>query len=108
MPARFLSAEELRMVRAIALLALLEAARHGEYRASFHGFRVQALRQCTAFGADVFVEVNLCVSFGRLLSSAAWWQWTCRGESMRGFRRSQRVPTNDAGAMEPMRRATVI
>lgn len=63
-PVRFPSTEELRMVRAIALLALLEAARHGEYRATFHGFRVQALRQCSAPGADAFVEVNLCVSLG--------------------------------------------
>ena len=61
----FPNAEELRMVRAIALLALLEAARHGEYRATFHGFRVQALRQCSAPGADAFVEVNLCVSLGK-------------------------------------------
>ena len=64
-PVRFPSTEELRMVRAIALLALLEAARHGEYRATFHGFRVQALRQCSAPGADAFVEVNLCVSLGK-------------------------------------------
>ena len=64
-PVCFPSAEELRMVRAIALLALLEAARHGEYRATFHGFRVHALRQCSAPGADAFVEVNLCVSLGK-------------------------------------------
>jgi hypothetical protein len=62
---RFPGAEELRMVRAIALLALLEAARHGEYRATFRGFRVQALRQRPAPDGDVFVEVNLCVSLGR-------------------------------------------
>jgi len=55
------------MVRAIALLALLEAARHGEYRATFRGFRVQALRQRPVPGADAFVEVNLCVSLGRAL-----------------------------------------
>jgi hypothetical protein len=53
------------MVRSIALLALLQAVRHGKYRATFHGFRVQALRQCSAPGADVFVEVNLCVSLGK-------------------------------------------
>ena len=64
-PTSFPSAEELRMVRAIALIALLEAARNGEYRASFHGFRVQALRQCAVPGAEVFVEVNLCVSLGK-------------------------------------------
>ena len=61
---RFPSAEELRMVRAIATLALVEAARHGEYRATFRGFRVQALRQCPAPGADAFVEVSLRVSLG--------------------------------------------
>lgn len=82
-PVRFPSTEELRMVRAIALLALLEAARHGEYRATFHGFRVQALRQCSAPGADVFVEVNLCVSLGKTVVE-------------RGL-----VATTDADAMEP-------
>lgn len=44
-PARFPDAEELRMVRAIAMGVLLEAARRGEYRASFHGFRIQAVCQ---------------------------------------------------------------
>jgi len=82
-PVCFPSTEELRMVRAIALLALLEAARHGEYRATFHGFRVQALRQCSAPGADVFVEVNLCVSLGKTVVE-------------RGL-----VATTDADAMEP-------
>ena len=61
---RFPSAEELRMVRAIASLALLEAARRGEYRATFRGFRVQALRKRPAPDANAFVEVNLCVSLG--------------------------------------------
>ena len=61
---RFPSAEELRMVRAIVTLALVEAARRGEYRATFRGFRVRALRQCSAPGADAFVEVDLCVSLG--------------------------------------------
>ncbi len=83
-PVSFPSTEELRMVRAIALLALLEAARHGEYRATFHGFRVQALRQCSAPGADVFVEVNLCMSLGKTVVE-------------RGL-----VATTDAGAVEPM------
>lgn len=80
---RFPSAEELRMVRAIALLALLEAARHGEYRATFRGFRVQALRQRPAPDAEAFVEVNLCVSFGRAV-----------------IERSV-LATNDADATEP-------
>ena len=55
------------MVRAIALLALLEAARHGEYRATFHGFGVQALRRCTAPGSKAVVEVNVCVSLGKTI-----------------------------------------
>ena len=71
------------MVRAIALLALLEAARHGEYRATFRGFRVQALRQRPAPDTDAFVEVNLCVSLGRAV-----------------IERSV-LATNDAEAMEP-------
>ena len=58
-------AEELRMIRAIARLALLEAARHGEYRATFHGFSVLARRQCPISGNDVVVAVNLCVLLGR-------------------------------------------
>ena len=61
---RLPNAEELRMVRAIAMLALVEAARRGEYRATFRGFRVQALRQCPTPGADAFVQVSLCVSLG--------------------------------------------
>lgn len=53
------------MIRAIAQLALLEAARHGEYRATFHGFSVLARRQCPISGNDVVVAVNLCVLLGR-------------------------------------------
>lgn len=71
------------MVRAIALLALQEAARHGEYRATFHGFRVQALRKCLAPEAEAFVEVNLCVSLGKTVVE-------------RGL-----IATTDADAMEP-------
>ena len=101
-PTCFPSAEELRMVRAIALLALLEAARRGEYRASFHGFRVQALRQSSAPGAHVFVEVNLCVSLGkfvveRSLVVMGMPQPPCAGLSSR-----PESATTDAGAMEPM------
>jgi hypothetical protein len=72
------------MVRAIALLALLEAARHGEYCATFHGFRVQAQRQCAAPRADAFVEVNLCVTVGMTIVERSV------------------VATRDAGATEPM------
>lgn len=56
--------EELRMVRAIARLALLEAALHGEYRATFHGFSVLARRQYPISGDGVVVAVNLCVLLG--------------------------------------------
>ena len=60
--ARFPDAEELRMVRAIAMVGLPEAARRGEYRASFHGFRIQAARQ-RAPQVAAFVEVKLCVTW---------------------------------------------
>lgn len=46
-------AEELRMVRAIARCALVEAARLGEYHASFHGFQVDGMRQSPAAGSDL-------------------------------------------------------
>jgi len=59
--ASFPGAEELRMVRAIARLALLEAARHGQYHASFHGFRVYAMRESAVAGSDVS-EVSFLVS----------------------------------------------
>lgn len=52
------------MVRAIAQLALLEAARHGEYRATFHGFGVLAWRQCPISRDGVVVAVNLYVLLG--------------------------------------------
>ncbi len=102
-PTCFQSAEELRMLRAIALLALLEAAHQGEYHASFHGFRVQALRQGSAPGSDVFVEVNLCVSLGanlveRSLVAMSISQPPCAGVSAR-----PEAVTADAGAMELMR-----
>ena len=49
------------MVRAIARCALLEAARMGQYRASFHGFYVHAMRQSRAASSDV-CEVRFLVS----------------------------------------------
>ena len=53
------------MVRAIARLAILEASRHGESRATFHGFRVQAIRGCAVpGGSEGPVEVNLIVRLG--------------------------------------------
>jgi hypothetical protein len=61
--ARLPDAEELRMVRAIAMVVLLEAARRGEYRASFHAFRIQAARQPTGSPVAAFIEVRLCVTW---------------------------------------------
>jgi len=55
------NAEEMRMVRAIALVALLEALRHGEYRATFHGFHVEAHRRPGHDNAKPTVEVSLTV-----------------------------------------------
>ena len=58
-PALCPSSEELRMVRAIALLALQEAARHGEYRATFtpdgpglHSIRVDAVSRSGGSASD--------------------------------------------------------
>ena len=50
------------MVRAIALLALLEAMHHGEYRATFHGFRVEAVRRHGLGHIASSVEVSLAVT----------------------------------------------
>ena len=101
-PTCFPSAEELRMVRGIALLALLEAARQGEYRASFHGFRVQALRQRSAPGSDVFVEVNLCVSLGKTLVERSLVTMGISQPPSAGLSSRPEAATIDAGAMEPM------
>lgn len=49
------------MVRAIARLALLEAVRQGQYQASFHGFRVYALRKSSAAGCGAS-QVRFLVS----------------------------------------------
>lgn len=54
------------MVRAIARLALFEAARHGEYHASFHGFRVDAMRGSPPGGSDVSA-VSFRVSHSAIL-----------------------------------------
>lgn len=62
-PRRLPSAEDMRMVRAIALLALLEAARHGEYRATFRGFRVEAVRRDGLSRGAPTVELHLVVKF---------------------------------------------
>ena len=60
------SAEEFRMVRAIAFLALSEAARRGEARASFRGFHVHAARAATS-SSSASIDVDLRVRFGERL-----------------------------------------
>jgi hypothetical protein len=52
----------MRMVRAIALVALLEAARHGAYRATFHGFRVESVRRKRLRDSTSSIEVRLDVT----------------------------------------------
>lgn len=54
----FPSIEELRMLRAIVLIAVVEAAGTGEYRASFRGFRVHAWR-INPQSPGIFVPVRL-------------------------------------------------
>ena len=89
-PACFPGTEEIRMIRSIALLALMEAARHGRWGASFHGFRVQAQREGPARGLADFTEVSLSVSLGQTVVARC------------------RVTTNYAEAMEPNAWAMVI
>ena len=86
----FPSTEEVRMVRSIALLALMEAQRHGRWGASFHGFRVQALRQGSARRGAALTEVSLSVSLGKAVVACSV------------------VATNYAEAMEPNAWAMVI
>ncbi|MGE3512997.1 MAG: hypothetical protein AB7N65_29390 [Vicinamibacterales bacterium] len=62
-PRRFPSAEDMRMVRAIALLALLEAVRHGEYRATFRGFRVEVGRRDVRRHGVLTAAIHLVVTF---------------------------------------------
>ena len=64
-PGCFPSTEEIRMVRSIALLALMEARRHGRWGASFHGYRVLAQRQGPTRSFAPFIEVSLSVSLGK-------------------------------------------
>jgi len=52
--------EDLRMVRAIAALALIEAAKRGAYRATFRRFVVNASRErSTDSAAHVMIRVNI-------------------------------------------------
>jgi len=58
----FPSAEDLRMVRSIALLGLLEAAHHGRYHARFRRFEVRAWREPEAAERFTSVRVHICVA----------------------------------------------
>lgn len=78
------------MVRSIVLLAIMEAQRHGRWGASFHGFRVQALRQGPARGCAALTEVSLSVSLGKTVVARC------------------KVITSYAHAMEPNAWAMVI
>jgi len=89
-PERLPSAEELRMLRAVTLDAFFDAARHGDYSATFRGFRIRATRQASALGAEALVEVTLCVTLGK-------YRVKCNV-----------VTATDAGAMEPMPWGVVI
>jgi hypothetical protein len=82
-PAVFPSAEEIRMVRSIAVLALIEASRTGSYTASFHGFRIQAVRHGPTSGFASSAVLTLSVSLGDVLVARFW------------------IPANYAQAMEP-------
>jgi hypothetical protein len=89
-PACFPGTEEIRMVRSIVLLALVEAMRQGRWGASFHGFRVQAQRLGPVLGLTDFTEVSLSVSLGQAVVARC------------------RVIANHASAMEPNAWAMVI
>jgi hypothetical protein len=78
----FPSAEELRMLRAIALIAVAEAACIGEYRASFRGFRVHAWRiNPQSFGIFVPVRVETRCGTGVLERSDV--NVACTAKTMR-------------------------
>ena len=57
------SAEEIRMVRAIVMTALTEAARHGVYRATFGVFSVEAVRHAEPVDVRSTAAVSLRVRF---------------------------------------------
>jgi hypothetical protein len=61
-------AEEERMIRAIARSTVFEAVRHGEGRASFLGYDIEAMRLGTDRAGYPRVEVTLrAAASGRLL-----------------------------------------
>jgi hypothetical protein len=58
----FPSAEDMRMVRSIALLGMLEAAQHGTYRARFRRFQVHAWREPEPADRFTIVRVHICIA----------------------------------------------
>jgi hypothetical protein len=59
----FPSAEDMRMVRAIACSALLEAASAGEYKASFRRFHVHAKRETLAGKGGGRIHVSITIGY---------------------------------------------
>jgi len=66
-PSYYPSATEIRMLRAIATIAVAEAARHGAYRATFHAFSVEALRCIGVRSGNTLMLVSLGVRQGDAL-----------------------------------------
>lgn len=58
----FPSAEDLRMVRSIALLRMLEAVQHGKYHARFRRFQVHAWREPEPADRFTIVRVHICIA----------------------------------------------
>lgn len=95
------------MVRATALLALLEAARCGHCHASFHGFRICALRESTMVGSDTTVDVSFFVSH-RANSLECGVVSVCVPQDSRHCASAENAQTTGFGKMEPIARATVM
>ncbi|MBE0625804.1 MAG: hypothetical protein IH606_13435 [Burkholderiales bacterium] len=107
-PMLFPGAEELRMLRAIALFALLEAARQGTYSASFRGFRVQALRQSASPVSGATVKVRLFVSLGGKLVERGVVAVHAPQPQCHGVPAMHRAGTSVAGEIEPIAGAMVM
>ncbi len=89
------------MLRAIALIALIEAARRGEYRASFHGFHLQAVRQYVAPDADAVVDVYICVRLGKKLVEHSLLAMDIPQSPRVAVSARPEAATTDVGVMEP-------
>lgn len=106
-PAFFPGAEELRMLRAIALMALLEAAHHGNYSASFHGFRVCAVRGSIARGSNAAIEVSFLVTRGEMPLERGVVAVCARRHPYHRSPRENALAT-DLGEMEPIAGTSVM